>query len=239
MHPTRARLKEWLTNSAERLKKWWWTVFLALLTWLPRGLFEDRIFGGVNGYIDQHSGQLLRTVRDVVSFGPFFFYPLVTALLVVLGLVVHAYIDTRPKRPEMEPSGGPDLSLEWKHAKNSGDFICLRNIGDASAFNIGLKFSWEELFFDPPFDKNVLHRNEENTQVARFAERTGPRSVNLGWMDEILRVAYLKDRKPPLEVILSFSDGRVRFKKPFTFELGPGGTNAERIRITPGLRKRI
>ena len=138
-----------------------------------------------------------------------------------------------------EVAGGPDLSLEWKHAKNSGDLICLRNIGNTSAFNIGLKFSWEELFFDPPFDRNVLHPSQEITQHAHFGERTGPHSVNLGWMEEILRIAYLNDRKPPLQVILSFSDGQARFEKPFTFELGPGGRNAERIKITPGLRKKI
>lgn len=231
-HPVYVRLREWRAGFTKNLRKWWWTMLLALVTWLPRGLLEDRFFGGLNGYFDRHSSQF---VRAVVSFGPFFFYPLVTALLVVLGLVIHAYMSTR----RAEPSGGPDLSLEWKHAKNSGDLIRVRNIGNASAFNIGLKFSWEELFFDPPFDKNVLHPNQEIFEPARFCERTGPNSVNLGWMDEILRVAFLAGRKPPLEVTLLFSDGRVRLEKPFTFELGPGGTNAERIRITPGPRKRI
>ena len=140
-----------------------------------------------------------------------------------------------------EVNGGPDLSLEWMEKKEwpHWDLLRIRNIGNASAFNIGLRFSWEELSFSPPFDKNVLHANQEITAEARFSEKTGPHSSNIGRMDEILRIAYLKDRTPPLQVIASFSDGRIGFEKPFTFDLGPGGQSAERIKITPGLRKKI
>ena len=137
--------------------------------------------------------------------------------------------------------GGPDLSLEWRIKKEwpHFDVVRMRNFGGGPAFNIGLRFSWEELSFSPLFDKNVLDPNQEILQDAHFSEKTGPGSTNIGRMDEILRIAYLRDRTPPLQVIASFSDGRVKFEKPFTFELGPGGENAERIKITPGLRKRI
>lgn len=140
-----------------------------------------------------------------------------------------------------EKSDGPDFSMEWMERKEwpHWDLVRMRNIGNASSFNIGLRFSWEELSFSPPFEKNIVHANQEITQEAHFGEKTGPRSSNIGRMDEILRVAYLRDRTPPLQLIASFSDGRVKFEKPFTFELGPGKQNAERIRITPGLRKRI
>jgi hypothetical protein len=124
---------------------------------------------------------------------------------------------------------------EWPNL----DLVRIRNIGNATAFNIGLRFSWGELSFSPPFDKNVLHEKEEITQEAHFSEKTGAHSTNIGRMDEILTVAFLSDRTPPLQVIASFSDGRVTFEKPFIFELGPGGQSAERIRIMPGPRKRI
>jgi hypothetical protein len=158
----------------------------------------------------------------------------------ILKLPSLAPLSATTPETSQELSNGPDFSLEWMTRKEWPhlDLVRIRNVGNASAFNIGLRFSWEELSFSPPFDKNVLHANEEITQEAHFSEKKAPRNINIGRMDEILRLAYLSDRTPQLQVIASFSDGRLKFEKPFTFELGPGGENAERIRITPGLRER-
>lgn len=197
---------------------------------------------------------LLESVQATVKYGKWVYahlsapqgFPFTIAIIVIgIGLIFSETIQARLHQwmPKAEMAGdeGPDLSLEWMERKEwpHWDLIRMRNFGDGPAFNIGLRFSWDELSFSPPFDKNVLHPNQEITQEAHFSETTGPQSSNIGRMDEILRIAFLSDRTPPLQVIATFSDGRLKFEKPFSFELGPGGQNAERIRITPGPRKKI
>jgi hypothetical protein len=198
---------------------------------------------------------LLESMQATVKYGKWVYahlsapqgLPFTIAIIVIgIGLIFSETIQARlhrwmPKVGDVVRDEGPDLSLEWMKRKEwpHWDLVRMRNFGDGPAFNIGLRFSWDELSFNPPFDKNILHSNQEITQEAHFSEKTGPGSSNIGYMDEILKVNYFKDRTPPLQVIASFSDGRGKLEKPFTFELGPGGTNAERIRITPGPRKRI
>lgn len=65
------------------------------MTFAVFGIFEDRIFGTINRYIDAHTGWLLR------SISPVFHHPtgiIGTAFIgTVTLLIVLAYVDTRPR----------------------------------------------------------------------------------------------------------------------------------------------
>src|SRR5580704_409098 len=104
---------------SERLQSWRdalkWRHLLWLLLLLPwqicAALLEDRFIGGLNRYIDKHSNNILDFLAHVARF--FLTQPvagtLTFAILIILGLVVHAYWQSVP------PRAGDAVSTDTSH----------------------------------------------------------------------------------------------------------------------------
>lgn len=160
-----------------------------------------------------------------------------TIIFVLGGAAWFTAILLWPRR-EVQSDGGPDLSLEWKSTKQypNYDRVRIKNFGTASAFNIGLRFALPQFSFHPNFEINVLHADREIEREAVFFERTTPNHSDLWRREYLLTGNHLSDESA-LEIVASFFDAqREAFEKVFSLELGSGG---ERIKITPGTRKRL
>jgi hypothetical protein len=123
------RLLAWLHRSVENAKNKW-AIWLLLLV---GSLIEDRVVGGINRYLDAHASSLgMNVIQVVVSFpGGLIGMAFVGVLLV---LIVHAYLETRPGRalayrPVLSYVSVSSLDLSW--CGLTAHVIVIRNGQDA------------------------------------------------------------------------------------------------------------
>lgn len=104
------RLRNWLRNTNKALaRRWWWllVLFIADKVW---GLFEHRIYSYINAAIDAHSAEYLKWAKPHILYivtNPIWVSILVL-LLVVGGIVLHAYLDTLKTDDKDKPQHPPD-----------------------------------------------------------------------------------------------------------------------------------
>jgi len=88
----RALLVSTVKTAYHSAKRTWWV-------WIVLGLIEDRIHGMVDQYLDSQTGAFIAALRFM--WGLLVSPPLglvgTLAILVILALLVHAYVDTRTK----------------------------------------------------------------------------------------------------------------------------------------------
>jgi hypothetical protein len=129
------RLRAWWRRSRYEFRRRWYLWFFTLILFLAK----DRIAGGMNSYIDAHSNWLaiaFRGVTAVMAHTPEGIVLYVFSI-VVLGLVVHAYIETRPASgklfyetaasdlvPAEIPHMGGVVTKEVEHSSVEPNLVC-------------------------------------------------------------------------------------------------------------------
>ena len=99
MDDTKERLSSWFRESRENIKKRkWWLILTPLVLWFANGLVEDRFFSSINKFLDDHAAGFVARLKPIVTFKGSLVLPVSGFLCVLLVLIVHAYIETRPKK---------------------------------------------------------------------------------------------------------------------------------------------
>jgi hypothetical protein len=140
----------------ERMQTWrsgfTWKKLLIFLLLLPlevgRRLLEDRFDEKLNKYIDKHSDT---TLSHLAQFAKYILtHPVsstaVFALLILAGILLHAYIDTRPDKRMEEPKEtikkprGPEIFIAFPLIEmGSKRYLVVQNNGPGLAYNVSLK----------------------------------------------------------------------------------------------------
>jgi hypothetical protein len=98
----RSRVHDWKIRLEEDIKKRWWWPFVGVPVTVVWELVKDRVVGGTNRFIDAHvSFSFLRPVVTFWQVGRItsaVYLCAGFAVFVILGLTVHAYFETRPKK---------------------------------------------------------------------------------------------------------------------------------------------
>src|SRR5260370_4628176 len=156
------RLRSWWDGIIRGLKKRWWWSFLGVPIEFIWELVKQRVLGATNNFIDAHASfewllpitlffqnRLLSGLIIVVAF----------AVLVVLVLVFHAYLETRPSK-HADPDA-PFLTLHfpiedmYSHQLRT-DYIFVKNIGKRTALDVqvaGLSKKWGENTYTAEFPR--------------------------------------------------------------------------------------
>jgi len=97
------RLQEWYERSLQKLRKKWWLwplVFVVELIW-------HRIYGAVNEFLDAQAGTMtdISNVMGHVPADPVT-VSVVTGVIIIIALVVHAYIDTWRSQASLRQTSG-------------------------------------------------------------------------------------------------------------------------------------
>jgi hypothetical protein len=96
------RLRSWAEQIAHDLRKRWWWPFIGVPLAFIWELVKDRVLTATNNFIDSHANldwlKPLALLLQNRGFVPALLLTLTFALLIILGLIVHAYFETRPKR---------------------------------------------------------------------------------------------------------------------------------------------
>jgi hypothetical protein len=101
------RLQIWKEGSERELKKKWylWPIGFAV------DLLWHRICGGTNDFLDSHGATMLTTLTSRIPSDPVTL-SVITALLIVLGLLIHAYYDTRKRSDaQVDESRGTGVAV--------------------------------------------------------------------------------------------------------------------------------
>jgi hypothetical protein len=140
----KSRMHDWKVRLEEDVKKrWWWPLVGYPLIFLGE-LMKDRVIGGTNRFIDAHAS--LAWFRPVIlvwqrgTIATVFYLGSGFAILVVLGLVIHAYAETRPPK---RTSGRPKVIVEFDPSQRPKFSRTLQGptltkVGDASAHNVSI-----------------------------------------------------------------------------------------------------
>ncbi len=98
------RLQAWREESEKKLRKRWylWPILFAV------DLLWHRIYTDVNQFLDSHGATMLTAVTSRIPSGPVTL-AIITALVIITGLVTHAYFETRGK-PVAEQSEARTIS---------------------------------------------------------------------------------------------------------------------------------
>src|SRR5258708_8936238 len=98
--PFEGRMERWQKRLAFDFKKsWWWILLVGPMLAFLWSLVMGRVVGGANRFIDAHVN--LSSLKPLVLslWGSQWVHPVTvgvgTFLLAVLGLVIHAYLETR------------------------------------------------------------------------------------------------------------------------------------------------
>lgn len=127
----------------ERLKSWkhaikWKGLFWLLLlvpAHLVRDLLQDRLIGGLNGYIDRHSNIILAMLARIGRF--LLLHPVsstaVFVILVFAILMVHAYMETRPTGQQKVDTKNGNLDLRLTPSSGPSDKMLLAIMNNSNA----------------------------------------------------------------------------------------------------------
>jgi hypothetical protein len=134
------RMQAW----GRRLVTWKRGIWLLpIVAWeIFRRLVEDRFIGGLNKYLDNHSNTILAYVARIARF--FLTHPAtgtaIFAVAIILGLIVHAYIETRPSKeakenPTSTETKGLDVHLKPSEGPSDKQFLAVTNRGKKQRFH--------------------------------------------------------------------------------------------------------
>ena len=84
------RLLEWVGRTEENLKKKWWLWPMGVLI----GLIEHRFYSEANIFLEKKGLRMLATIISSVPSNPFLLAMFI-ATLILVGVALHAYVDTR------------------------------------------------------------------------------------------------------------------------------------------------
>jgi hypothetical protein len=146
-----ARLLAWVERTKEYLHQRWWLWPLLLV----EPLLHHRILAFVNDFLDSHTGTAFRLTKAAVMHIPS--EPIVWAallsLIVLLGLVIHAYFDVR-KTEEKPPEASLVVAASHEDAREEPmasieSVLLLRVLYKdylERTFTLACEFFWGDLY---------------------------------------------------------------------------------------------
>jgi len=151
------RLRNWAEQVGRDIRKRWWWPFLGIPVTFIWELGKDRVLTATNHFIDAHANldwlKPLALLLQNHGFVPAVLLAFTFAFLVLLGLVVHAYFETRPSKHTAAPNA-PFLTLHFPEPDlmSSGirtDYAFIKNIGQRTALDVQvaeLSHQWRRLY---------------------------------------------------------------------------------------------